>query len=142
MGLFKDYINDPELHYSSVLELDLSTVEPCVSGPKRPQDFVSLANLKKDWNSSLTNEIGFKGYGLNENVLQDTVEFDYNGEKCQLKHGSVVIAAITSCTNTSNPGVMLAAAILCKNAVERGIKIKPYVKTSLSPGSQVVSRYF
>ncbi len=65
VGLFKDYENDPDLHYSSILELDLSTVEPCVSGPKRPHDYVALKDMKNDWNSSLTNQVGFKGFGLN-----------------------------------------------------------------------------
>lgn len=103
---------------------------------------MALNELKKDWNTSLTNPVGFKGFGLNENSLEDSVKLSLNGEDFNLKHGSVVIAAITSCTNTSNPGVMLAAALLCKNACERGIKIKPYIKTSLSPGSQAVSRYY
>jgi aconitate hydratase len=142
LGLFKDYENDADLQYSSLLELDLSTVQPCVSGPKRPHDYVALNELKKDWNSSLTNPIGFKGFGLNESNLEESTKFTFNGEEFELKHGSVVIAAITSCTNTSNPGVMLAAALLCKNASERGIKIRPYIKTSLSPGSQAVSRYY
>jgi len=141
IGLFKDYKNDPDLHYSSILELDLSTVEPCVSGPKRPHDYVGLKNLKNDWNSSLTNAVGFKGFGLNPNNLGETAKFNFNGAECEINHGSVVIAAITSCTNTSNPGVMLAAALLCRNAHKRGIKIKPFIKTSLSPGSQAVSRY-
>lgn len=101
-----------------------------------------LSELKKDWNSCLSSPVGFKGFGLSENSLGNTTKFSFNGEEYELKHGSVVIAAITSCTNTSNPGVMLAAALLCKNASERGIKIKPYIKTSLSPGSQAVSRYY
>jgi aconitate hydratase len=74
--------------------------------------------------------------------VTDCVPFNFNGEEFTLRHGSVVIAAITSCTNTSNPGVMLSAALLCRNAVKKGIKIKPYIKTSLSPGSQAVSRYY
>jgi aconitate hydratase len=122
--------------------LDLSTVVPCVSGPKRPQDYVSLTNMKQDWSKSLTSPAGFKGFGLKEENIEDKVKFQYNGESFDLQHGSVVIAAITSCTNTSNPGVMLSAALLCKKAFERGIKIKPYIKTSLSPGSQAVSRYY
>ena len=142
LGIFKDYEHDPDLHYSSILELDLSTVEPCVSGPKRPHDYVMLSEMKKDWNSCLVSPVGFKGFGLAENQLSNSTKFAFNGEEYELKHGSVVIAAITSCTNTSNPGVMLAAALLCKNASERGIKIKPYIKTSLSPGSQAVSRYY
>jgi len=79
LGLFKDYENDVDLTYSSILELDLSTVEPCVSGPKRPHDYVALSGLKKDWNSSLTNPVGFKGYGLSENNLKDSTKFAFNG---------------------------------------------------------------
>ena len=79
LGLFKDYETDADLTYSSILELDLSTVEPCVSGPKRPHDYVALSGLKKDWNSSLTNPVGFKGYGLNENNLKDSTKFSFNG---------------------------------------------------------------
>lgn len=101
-----------------------------------------MKNLKLDWNNSLTNAVGFKGYGLDEAKLNDTVKFDFKGESFELKHGSVVIAAITSCTNTSNPGVMLSAALMCRNAHKRGLKVKPYIKTSLSPGSQAVSRYY
>lgn len=80
IGLFKDYKNDPDLHYSSVLELDLSTVKPCVAGPKRPHDFVKLSDLKNDWNSSLTNQVGFKGFGLSPNNTTDSVKFQFNGE--------------------------------------------------------------
>jgi aconitate hydratase len=79
VGLFKDYANDPDLYYSSVLELDLSTVVPCVAGPKRPQDYVSIHKLKADWESSLTNQVGFKGYGLNPDTLTDSAKFSFNG---------------------------------------------------------------
>ena len=98
--------------------------------------------MKKDWNDCLVNEIGFKGFGLSQEKLTSVSKFELNGVQHELTHGSVVIAAITSCTNTSNPGVMLSAALLCRNAFERGLKIKPYVKTSLSPGSQAVSKYY
>lgn len=80
MGMFRDFEKDQDLTYSSILELDLSTVEPCVSGPKRPHDYVALSELKKDWNSSLTNPVGFKGFGLKEETLNDTSKFTYNGE--------------------------------------------------------------
>ena len=141
-GLFRNYETDPDLTYTSVLELDLSKVEPCVSGPKRPHDYVALSNLKEDWDKSLTNAVGFKGFGLKQEEVDAVSKLTFNGQEYDLKHGSVVIAAITSCTNTSNPGVMLAAALLCKNAYERGIRIAPYIKTSLSPGSQAVSKYY
>jgi aconitate hydratase len=86
--------------------------------------------------------IGFKGYNIAEDKLDSTSKFVFNGHEYSLSHGSVVIAAITSCTNTSNPDVMLAAGVLAKNAVLKGLKVKPYIKTSLSPGSGVVTSYF
>lgn len=140
--MYKDYSNDKDLTYTCVLELDLSTVVPSVAGPKRPHDFVAVSNLKEDWASCLTSPVGFKGFGIADKDIKNSTKFNFKGEEFELKHGSVVIAAITSCTNTSNPTVMLCAALLCKNAVEKGIKIKSYIKTSLSPGSQAVSKYF
>ena len=90
----------------------------------------------------MTNKVGFKGFGLSEADTKNHATFNYEGKDYEMKHGTVVIAAITSCTNTSNPDVMLAAGLLAKNAVERGLSVKPYIKTSLSPGSHVVSEYF
>jgi aconitate hydratase len=90
----------------------------------------------------LTAKVGFKGYGLAESNKNKKVKFNYKGKDYELGHGSVVIAAITSCTNTSNPDVMLAAGIVAKNAVAKGLKVKPYIKTTLSPGSGVVKTYF
>lgn len=124
------------------MELDLSTVKPSLAGPKRPHDRVELANMKKDFNSCIAAPVGFKGYNIAEEERASTSPFTYDGTEYQLSHGSVVIAAITSCTNTSNPDVMLAAGILAKNAVEKGLSVKPYIKTSLSPGSGVVTKYF
>lgn len=92
-----------------VLELDLGSVEPCLSGPKRPHDRVLLSNMKKDFNECLTNKVGFKGFDIGEENLKKSSDFEYKGKTYTLNQGSVVIAAITSCTNTSNPGVMLAA---------------------------------
>jgi len=140
-GLF----NEPgtrEPVFSSVIELDLSTVQPCVAGPKRPHDRVLLSSMAKDFQTCLTNKVGFKGFGLASDELSKTVSFDFHGKQYQITHGSVVIAAITSCTNTSNPNVMIAAGLLCRNARAKGLKIQPYIKTSLSPGSGVVTRYF
>ena len=114
---------------------------PCLSGPKRPHDRVSLADMKKDWNHCLTNKVGFKGFGLTSDKLNAESTFNYKGNEYKLKHGSVIISAITSCTNTSNHGVILAAGMLAKNAVEKGLTVKPYIKTSLSPGSGVVAEY-
>lgn len=143
-GLFRLYDgSQPDPHYSgTIMELDLSTVKPCVAGPKRPHDRVELSNMQKDFQTSLTAPVGFKGYNIPQDNLVSTSKFVYNGEEYELKQGSLVIAAITSCTNTSNPDVMLAAGILAQNAVNKGLSVKPYIKTSLSPGSGVVTQYF
>jgi aconitate hydratase len=90
----------------------------------------------------LTNKVGFKGFGIAEADTKKAVKFNYEGKEYSFKHGTVVIGAITSCTNTSNPDVMLAAGLLAKNAVERGLQTFPYIKKSLSPGSHVVSEYY
>ena len=120
------------------MHLDLSTVKPSLSGPKRPHDRVNMADMKSDFTTCLSNKVGFKGYDLKKENLKDVSKFTYEGKEYSLKHGSVVIAAITSCTNTSNPDVMIHAGLLAKNAVEKGLTILPYIKTSLSPGSGVV----
>jgi aconitate hydratase len=125
-GLFHT-ASTPEATYSDTLDLDLSTVEPSLAGPSRPQDRVSLKNVKKSFSDALP--------GLQKKGTKST------GKPTDLHHGSVVIAAITSCTNTSNPSVMLAAGLLAKKAVERGLQSKPWVKTSLAPGSKAVSEY-
>ena len=98
--------------------------------------------MKEDFNKCLVSPVGFKGYNIPQEKLSTTSKFTYNGEEFELSHGSVVIAAITSCTNTSNPDVMLQAGLLAQNAVKRGLRVKPYIKTSLSPGSGVVTKYF
>jgi len=143
-GLFVKYDGtqaDPN-YSGEVMELDLSAVQPSLAGPKRPHDRVSLSDMKTDFTTSLTNKVGFKGYGLKEDQVKTKGSFTYEGKTYEINHGSVVIAAITSCTNTSNPDVMLAAGLVAKNAVEKGLSVKPYIKTSLSPGSGVVSAYF
>lgn len=124
------------------MQLDLADVHPSLSGPKRPHDRVDLKNMKSDFTSALTNHVGFKGYGLKPEDTSKTVKFTFKGEEHTLNHGSLVIAAITSCTNTSNPDVMLAAGLLARNAVVKGLKVKNYIKCSLSPGSGVVTKYF
>ncbi len=98
--------------------------------------------MKSDFTSALTNPVGFKGYGLKPQDTSKAVKFTFKGEEHTLNHGSLVIAAITSCTNTSNPDVMLAAGVLARNAVVKGLKVKNYIKCSLSPGSGVVTKYF
>jgi aconitate hydratase len=142
VNLYQDYDNantDPE--FTQVVELDLSTVAPCVSGPKRPQDKIVVSELKKEFQNCLVNKIGFAGYGLKDGAEKKQATFTYEGHEYTLSHGSVVIASITSCTNTSNPSVMLAAGLLAKKAFDFGLKIDPYIKTSLSPGSGVVTEY-
>ncbi|XP_076340809.1 LOW QUALITY PROTEIN: cytoplasmic aconitate hydratase-like [Tachypleus tridentatus] len=140
--MFRNYRNtDEDPVFSEVVELDLGNVVPCVSGPKRPHDKVPISEMRKDFLQCLSNKIGFKGYGIPHSKLDIEVPFEYNDKKFILKHGSVVIAAITSCTNTSNPSVMLGAGLLAKKAVERGLSVLPYIKTSMSPGSGVVTYY-
>ncbi|VVC95558.1 unnamed protein product [Leptidea sinapis] len=137
---YNDAGQDPV--FSEVVELDLSTVVTSVSGPKRPQDRVSVSNMKKDFKECLTNKIGFKGFGLSPSNLSSSGSFSFtDGNNYNITHGSVIIAAITSCTNTSNPSVMLGAGLLAKKAVENGLSVLPYIKTSLSPGSGVVTYY-
>ncbi|BAM39537.1 aconitate hydratase 3, mitochondrial precursor [Theileria orientalis strain Shintoku] len=126
------------IKYSTVVRLDLSTLTPSIAGPKRPQDNIPLHEVKTKYSELLTSK-DTKGYGLEK--LSNKVKFNYRGNEYELDNGSVVIASITSCTNTSNPSVMLAAGLLAKNAVEHGLSVKPYIKTSLSPGSKTVTRY-
>ncbi|KAK6132947.1 hypothetical protein DH2020_033331 [Rehmannia glutinosa] len=141
-NMFVDY-NEPQQErvYSSYLELDLADVEPCVSGPKRPHDQVPLKDMKADWHSCLDKKVGFKGFAVPKEEQEKVVKFSFHGQPAELKHGSVVIAAITSCTNTSNPSVMLGAGLVAKKACELGLEVKPWIKTSLGPGSGVVTKY-
>ena len=134
-----DETPDPE--YSDTLELDLGTVEATLAGPKRPQDKVLLREIKSNFMNSLKAPVDQRGFALSDNDLTNSASVRNNGDQFDLRHGSVVIAAITSCTNTSNPSVMVAAALLAKNALEKGIRSKPWVKTSLAPGSKVVMEY-
>ena len=126
--------------FTSNLELDLGTVEPSLSGPKRPQDRVSLSEMKSHWRASLNAETGHQGHGIDPSRNSDSSPIEERG--CDLNHGDVVIAAITSCTNTSNPSVMIAAGLMARNAISRGLQIKPWVKPSLAPGSRVVTEYY
>lgn len=131
----------PEPLYSEVIELDLSTIEPSIAGPKRPQDRLPLTAVKESFARALVAPISERGYALEPTEVNTTAILGVNGDRVELKHGAVVIAAITSCTNTSNPSVMVAAGLLAKKAVQRGLRVKPYVKTSLAPGSRVVTEY-
>lgn len=110
-GMFRDR-DDETVVFSEVVELDLTTVVTCLSGPKRPHDKVDLTDMKRDFEACLTNKIGFKGYGIPTDKLALRVPFTYEGVEYTISHGSVLIAAITSCTNTSNPSVMLGAGRL------------------------------
>jgi len=139
-GLFRtDETADPA--FTDALALDLADVEPSLAGPKRPQDRVALREMKPAFRRSLTAPVKERGYGLAEGDIGRSVEVRLNGHNDSLGHGAVVIAAITSCTNTSNPSVMVAAGLLARKAVERGLGVKPWVKTSMAPGSKVVTRY-
>ncbi|MDP3919846.1 MAG: aconitate hydratase AcnA [Candidatus Omnitrophota bacterium] len=127
---------DPE--FSGTHELDISTIEPCLAGPKRPQDRVALAGAKESFEKALAGMLGGNGAAGDPSAHAAVKTADQSFE---IKHGSVVIAAITSCTNTSNPAVMMGAGLVAKKAVERGLGVKPWVKTSLAPGSKVVTDY-
>jgi aconitate hydratase len=133
----------PEPEFTDILELDLSTVQPSLAGPKRPQDRVILKNVKQEFLTALTAPLGNKGMGVAPAQVKaiGTVHHK-NGLTDTLHHGSLVIAAITSCTNTSNPDVMIAAGLVARKARALGLTSKPWVKTSLAPGSKVVTEYF
>ncbi len=138
-GLFRyDETVDPD--FTNVVHLDLASVQPSLAGPKRPQDRISLADMKATYRETLLAPVGPQGIGLEPHELSRTAVIS-NDENIQIGHGAVVIAAITSCTNTSNPSVMLGAGLLAKNAVEKGLTVPSYVKTSLAPGSRVVEDY-
>ncbi|MBN1397082.1 MAG: aconitate hydratase AcnA [Bacteroidetes bacterium] len=151
--------NTPETDepdFSDIVELNLATVEPSIAGPKRPQERVSLPRTKASFRSSLVEILESKGVAIDKLAIATWVHYsddsikpnflknadiEINGQKHTLKHGSVVIAAITSCTNTSNPSVLITAGLLAKKALEKGLASKPWVKTSLAPGSKVVTEY-
>ena len=139
-GLFRD-ANSPEPEFTDTLELDLGSVVPSLAGPKRPQDRVALSDMQDTFQKALTAPVKDRGYELSGAALNREATFGTNGSSQKMKHGAIVIAAITSCTNTSNPSVMIAAGLLARKAVEKGLNVKPYVKTSLAPGSRVVTEY-
>ncbi|MEW6286889.1 MAG: aconitate hydratase AcnA [Chloroflexota bacterium] len=139
-GLFRDS-STPDPEFTDTLELDLGAVVPSLAGPKRPQDRVPMSELKETFQKALTAPVKERGFELKPEALNAEATFGANGGAMKMKHGAVVIAAITSCTNTSNPSVMVGAGLLAKKAIEKGLKVKPYVKTSLAPGSRVVTEY-
>ncbi|HEY5908166.1 MAG TPA: aconitate hydratase AcnA, partial [Vicinamibacteria bacterium] len=138
-GLFRT-ATSPDPVFTDTLELDLSSVEPSLAGPKRPHDRVPLSQMKESFAKALTAPVKERGFGLGAADLGRSATVEFRGTN-QLKHGAVVIAAITSCTNTSNPSVMLGAGLLARKAAARGLKVPGYVKTSLAPGSKVVTEY-
>ena len=139
-GLFRtDQTPDPR--FQETIELDLATVVPSLAGPKRPQDRVVLTDMQKNFREDLRKPFEQRGFNLGEDAVARTAPLDVEGAPVELTHGDVVIAAITSCTNTSNPSVMLAAGLVAKKAREKGLTAKPWVKTSLAPGSKVVTEY-
>jgi len=139
-GLFRtDATPDPE--FTESLTLDLGTIEPSLAGPKRPHDRVGLGAMKSAFLHALTAPVKERGFGLTPEETSKKVAVQINGTRAEIGHGAVVIAAITSCTNTSNPSVLLAAGLLARKAAARGLTVPPYVKTSLAPGSKVVTEY-
>jgi aconitate hydratase len=134
-GIFRTD-DTPDPVYTDAMELELSTVVPSLAGPRRPQDRIILHDMKKAFHEAMEST-----YAQVKSPRDAEVETTYNGEKFKLRHGSVVIAAITSCTNTSNPSAMISAGLVAQKALKKGLKTKPWVKTSLAPGSQVVPEY-
>jgi aconitate hydratase len=139
-GLFRNP-GDPEPEFTEVVEFDLGTVEPCVAGPRRPQNRIPLGTLKESFAKSLCAGPKDNGFGIGAEASAKTVSIETGGRTGKLGHGSVVIAAITSCTNTANPALLIAAGLLAKNAAAKGLVTAPGVKTSLAPGSRVVTDY-
>uniref|UniRef100_A0A9J7X2D8 aconitate hydratase n=1 Tax=Cyprinus carpio carpio TaxID=630221 RepID=A0A9J7X2D8_CYPCA len=137
--LFKSYGDQSEDPQYS--EMNLSSIVPHVSGPKRPQDRVAVTCMKEDFINCLNEKVGFKGFHVSKEKQATQVPFLHEGAEYNLAHGSVVIAAVISCTNNCNPSVMLAAGLLAKKAVEAGLTVKPYIRTSLVPGSGTVTHY-
>ncbi|MGQ0568124.1 MAG: aconitate hydratase AcnA [Armatimonadota bacterium] len=139
-GLFRtDATPAPE--FTEVLELDLGSVEPSLAGPKRPHDRVALTAAKQAFKDALVAPVVERGFGLTEDQARHVVPVRFNGTSGEIGHGAVVIAAITSCTNTSNPSVMIGAGLLARKAAERGLQVPKHVKTSMAPGSRVVTDY-
>ena len=139
-GLFRS-ADTPDPQYNDTLELDLGSVQPSLAGPLRPQDRILLQDMQPAFQRALRAPIGPQGFELSDSQLASSARYTQNGHSEEMQHGAVVIAAITSCTNTSNPSVMVAAGLLAKNAVAKGLLRKPWVKTSLAPGSRVVTAY-
>uniref|UniRef100_A0A670YYC5 Iron-responsive element-binding protein 2 n=1 Tax=Pseudonaja textilis TaxID=8673 RepID=A0A670YYC5_PSETE len=130
-----------EPEYSQIISISLDSITPYVSGPKRAQDRVAVTNMKTDFQACLREKVGFRGFQIPTEKQGRIVPVEYEGNEYQLAHGSVVIAAVISCTNNCNPSAMLGAGLLAKKATEAGLAVKPYIRTSLSPGSGMVTHY-
>eukprot|EP01135_Chromosphaera_perkinsii_P005395 Nk52_evm3s345 gene=Nk52_evmTU3s345 len=142
LGLFRDYSNDgPQPQYSQVLELDLGSIVPSCSGPKRPIDRIPASAMKESFKQALIESVNEQGYGITTEEAEKSVDVNFGSKSYPLEHGSVVVASINSCTNTSNPSVMLTAGLLAKKAVECGLTVNPSVTTSMLPGSGAVTYY-
>ena len=154
IALVKDYLSEQGLFgipakgaitYTKTIDLNLSEIVPAVAGPKRPQDLIAVTELKKTFQTLIESPIAEGGFGLSRSALETEYAFEFQADDqtipSQVKHGQVLIAAITSCTNTSNPSVMIAAGLVAKKAHALGLKVNPLVKTSLAPGSRVVTDY-
>ena len=126
-----------EIDYTSEIDFDLGSVAPSLAGPKHPQDRIEIGKVKDTFTSLFTKPVKKNGYAKDRKIINKR----YSENSINLGHGDVLIAAITSCTNTSNPSVLIAAGLLAKKAVEKGLKVKPHIKTSLAPGSRVVTEY-
>lgn len=135
------YNPDIEPTYTKVIDINLSSICPSIAGPKRPQDLIRLTDAKAAFQASISREAGTHGFGLTPEELDKVAQVSIDGKKFPIKTGHVAIAAITSCTNTSNPYVLMAAGLVARNAVKKGLSVAPTIKTSLAPGSKVVSAY-
>ena len=139
--LFYDSENELEPEYTDIIDIDLSQIEANLAGPKRPQDLIPLSKMKQTFESAVEEVEGHQGFGLTKEQREKVITLKLDGETYELKAGAVTIAAITSCTNTSNPFVMLSAGLIAKKATLLGLKVPKFVKTSLAPGSKVVTAY-
>ena len=127
--------------YTDLVEIDLNTIESNLSGPKRPQDLIPLSDMKDAFHKAVVAPVGTQGLGFNEQEFDKEVKVTLEDKEVTMKTGAIAIAAITSCTNTSNPYVLIGAGLVAKKAIEKGLKVPEYVKTSLAPGSKVVTEY-
>jgi aconitate hydratase len=139
-GLYREE-SSPHPKYSQLLQINLDEIRPVMAGPKRPQDIFQLSSAKQFFSKALSAPKGNTGYGLNDNEINKIIKVSLKGQEVEMTHGAVLIAAITSCTNTSDPSVLITAGLLARNAANKGLRPKPWVKTSFAPGSRAVKAY-